>query len=64
MKAIVDDTLCSGCGVCVDICPDVFDMNDSGDLVIVKCDTVPDGVEDDCRDAADQCPCEAIAIED
>ena len=63
MKAKVDDTLCSGCGVCIDICPEVFDMNDDGDLVIVTVETVPVDAEDNCRDAADQCPCEAIEVE-
>jgi ferredoxin len=64
MKAIIDDTLCSGCGVCVDTCPEVFDMNDGGDLAVVKVDVVPSDVEESCRDAAEQCPCEAIEIQE
>jgi ferredoxin len=27
MKAIVDKDLCIGCGLCVDVCPEVFEMN-------------------------------------
>jgi ferredoxin len=62
MKAKVDESLCSGCGVCVDVCPDVFEMGDE-DLVVVKVDPVPSDMEQDCQDAADQCPCDAIIIE-
>ena len=61
MKAIVEDT-CSGCGVCVDVCPEVFEMGDE-DIVVVIADPVPADVEESCRDAAEQCPCESIVIE-
>jgi ferredoxin len=60
MKAVVEDT-CTGCGVCVDVCPEVFELGDS-DIAIVIADPVPSDSEDACRDAAEQCPCEAITI--
>jgi ferredoxin len=61
MKAVVDPDLCTGCELCVDTCPDVFEMED--DIAIAKVDQVPDGLEDDVREAADACPAEAIAVE-
>lgn len=62
MKAIVDDK-CIGCGLCPQICPEVFEMNDQN-LAIVKVDPVPPQVEDTCREAASSCPVEAIQLEE
>lgn len=62
MKVTIDDS-CSGCGVCTDVAPDVLEMGDD-DVVVVKVDAIPADQEDACREAADQCPCEAIIIED
>lgn len=62
MKAKVDPDLCTGCGLCPDICPAVFEMD--GDVARATVDTVPGGEEENCKDAADSCPVEAIAIEE
>lgn len=63
MKAIVDRDLCAGCAVCVDVCPEVYEMDDE-DIAMVKVDPVPAESEESARDAADQCPSEAIVITD
>ena len=63
MKAIVDEDACIGCGLCAEVCPEVFEMGDD-DIAKVIADPVPPDKEDDARDAAEQCPVEAIAIED
>ena len=62
MKATVDESRCIGCRLCPDICPAVFEM-DRG-KAIVKVGKVPAEAEDACRDAALQCPGEAINIEE
>jgi len=62
MKATVDADLCTGCGLCVDTCPEVFDMGDD-DVAVVIADPVPGEVEDTCSQAADDCPVEAITVE-
>jgi ferredoxin len=61
MKAKVDKDLCTGCGLCADTCPDVFEMVD--DKANVKADPVPQNAEESCREAKENCPVEAISIE-
>jgi signal transduction histidine kinase/ferredoxin len=62
VRAEVDKDLCTGCELCTDICPAVFEMGED-DLAQAKVDPVPPDAEDDCREAADQCPVEAIKVE-
>lgn len=61
MKAYVDQDACIGCGLCVETCPDVFEMDDEKAKVVT--DPVPSGAEDACKEAASACPVEAIRIE-
>ena len=62
MHAIVDSDLCTGCGLCVDTCPEVFKMKN--DLAVVKADPLPEDAEDTCCEAAEDCPVEAISLEE
>ena len=60
MKAIVDQDTCIGCGLCTDICPEVFEMD--GAVAMVSVEIVPAAAEDKCREAKAECPVEAISI--
>ena len=60
MRVRVDDT-CTACGLCVDTCPEVFEMGD--DMAQVITDEVPPEHEDAVQQAADECPVEAIVVE-
>jgi ferredoxin len=62
MEAIVDLDLCTGCGLCVDACPAVFEMDDAVARVLVE--NVPEDALDTCREAADNCPVEAVKIKE
>jgi len=62
MKATVDKDACTSCGLCVETCPDVFEM-DENDIAKVKVNPVPKNAEDTCKEAAEGCPGEAIKIE-
>lgn len=62
MKAKVDPDLCTACELCVETCPEVFEMVD--DLAVTKVDAVPPEAEETARQAAEDCPAEAIIIED
>lgn len=60
MKAAVDPDLCTGCELCVDTCPEVFEMDDDVAKVIVP--VVPEDAEDAATESAESCPAEAIII--
>lgn len=60
MRAVVDKDTCIGCELCVSICPGVFSMDGEG-----KSDAttdIPAEMEDDTREAGEQCPVDAIHI--
>lgn len=61
MKVSVDRELCTGCGLCVDTCPDIFELD--GETARVKVEIVPDAAEECVQQAAEDCPASAIKVE-
>jgi len=59
MKAEVTED-CIACGRCVEICPEVFAMGQ--DIAEVKANPVPSECEEAVREAADECPTDAIIV--
>ena len=76
MKVWIDQDLCTGDGLCEEICPSVFTLLDDG-LAYVKegadvksspggaegLAVVPAGMEDAVTEASEECPGECIFIE-
>lgn len=62
MKVKIDPDLCTGDEICVQMCPEVFEME--GDKAIVLQEEVPEDLQDSVREATDSCPSEAIIIEE
>ncbi|HID32212.1 MAG TPA: ferredoxin [bacterium (Candidatus Stahlbacteria)] len=62
MRVVVDPDLCTGCGICVDTAPEVFELVE--DIAQVKMETVDEVYQDAVRQAADECPSQAILIEE
>lgn len=62
MHVKIIENQCTGCGMCPNICPDVFELE--GSIASVKTDPVPEGLKQECIEAAESCPTEAIAVTD
>ena len=63
MIAVVDKVTCIGCGLCADICGNVFSMDVDGKAVARE--TPVSQADQSCaEDAAEQCPVAAIRKED
>ncbi|HSV30578.1 MAG TPA: ferredoxin [Atribacteraceae bacterium] len=60
MAVKIDEELCIGCELCVQICPDMFDMNGEGKAVAK---TGADESLDCVDEALDSCPTSAIIRE-
>lgn len=60
MKAKVDFNLCIGCGLCADVCPEVFKMENDKAVAIV--DIIPKSAEKCSQKASDSCPVAAITL--
>ncbi len=61
MKIRVDNDECTGCALCADTCPEVFEM--VGSLAVARQDEVPSGIEESCLQAVEDCPVEAIQVD-
>ena len=61
MKAQIARDTCTGCGLCVNSCPDIFEIEN--DSAVVKVDNVPEDAISCVQEAKDSCPVEAISLE-
>ncbi len=59
VQPVVNYVECNGCGACVELCPEVFELRDEKAWVIAydKCNTC------NCQEAVNACPTEAISLE-
>ena len=57
----IDSSLCCGYGVCKEICPSVYDL-DEGGLVVLKSETVTGDEAVSAQEGADACPQTVITL--
>ncbi len=61
MKIHIDEDLCTGCGICEEMCPEVFQVDDEGISRVISEDECE---EHDVREVAEECPSECIIVEE
>ena len=62
ITVVIDESDCTGCGNCVEVCPDVFELDIDEEVAKV---VMPDGGEEDfVVEAVEACPMECISLEE
>ena len=46
MKITVDNETCIGCGMCISVCPEVFECADDGTKSVCKLDDIPEDLKE------------------
>ena len=62
IKVVVDLDLCQNHGQCVFAAPQVFELDEEGELVVLQ-DEVGEDLRANVEEAADVCPTQAITVE-
>jgi ferredoxin len=62
-KVVVDRDVCQNHGQCVFAAPQVFELDEEGELVVLQ-EEVEESLRDAVEEAADVCPVQAITVED
>lgn len=62
LKPKIIKELCTGCGICETICPDVFEVGPDGIAIVIDSE-ICESVEC-CEEAVENCPEEAIVLEE
>lgn len=60
-RVVADRSACCGYGTCVEICPEVYQLE--GGLVVVTMDVLPDDLVEKAIEGAESCPQAAITVE-
>lgn len=63
MKVVVDRKLCDGNGVCMGIAPEVFEVDDNLELILLD-ENPPEELRSQVEQAVVSCPRLAISIEE
>ena len=62
VKVWIDEDECTGCGLCEDTCPEVFELNEV--VAELKEEADFNDFEEKIKEAAENCPGEAIHFEE
>jgi len=63
MKAFVDQDGCISCGLCIDVCPEVFSYNEDDKSQAIDGD-IPENCIERAEEARDGCPVSVIDLKE
>ena len=61
LRVIADRSACCGYGVCAEICPEIYQLDDIGVVKLLH-EIVPQGLEAAAQEAAAACPQSALRV--
>ena len=61
LKLVVDRSACCAYGLCAEICPELYQLDENG-IVVLQHEIVPAGLEARAREGAESCPQGAIEV--
>lgn len=61
LKVVINKPACCGYGICAEICPEVYKLDDAG-IVYVDSEIVPEGLEEQAKEGAEACPQSALEV--
>lgn len=62
IKVVVDRDVCQNHGQCAFAAPQVFELDEEGELVVLQ-EEIDESLRDNVEEATDVCPVQAITIE-
>ncbi len=63
LEVVIDKAACCGYGVCAEICPEVYKLDENG-IVYLTDPLVPEGLEEQAREGAAACPQSALSVKE
>jgi ferredoxin len=64
MKVNIDSERCSGTGVCEETCPEIFRVDDNSGIAVIQRKEFDKKDEECISEAAENCPNQAIIVEE
>ncbi|MDG1904335.1 MAG: ferredoxin [Arenicella sp.] len=62
-KVTADTAQCCGYGLCAQMCPEVYTLDDNG-IVYIENESIPNELLDEAKEGAECCPAQVLSIEE
>lgn len=62
-RVVVDKNKCLGCGTCVALCPEIFELGEDGKARVKQKNQETEKLKNEIQEAIEACPVQAISHE-